>query len=46
MKLIFNGGAYKISLPKNIIEMVLHWKVKDKLKIECDGERIIITKES
>jgi len=46
MKLMFNGGVYKVSLPKSIIEMVLQWKAKDDLKIECDGKQIIITKES
>ena len=44
MKLNFNGGSYKVILPKQIIEKTLKWGKNVNLNVECDGKKIIITK--
>jgi hypothetical protein len=45
MKLILNGGSYKVSIPKQIVELVLKWKDKDELNVEYENDKIVITKK-
>lgn len=44
MKLNKNSGAYKVTIPKAIIENTLHWKNGDELKVTCDGKKVTIEK--
>lgn len=45
MKLMLNGGSFKVSLPKQIIECVLKWKVGDDLIVMYEENKIVITKK-
>lgn len=44
MKLSFNGGTYKVALPKKIVENVLKWKRNDDLIVEVEKNKVIITR--
>lgn len=44
MKLSFNGGSYKVALPKKIVENVLKWKHNDDLTVEVEKNKVVITR--
>ena len=45
MKLNYNSKAYKVTIPKAIVENVLNWKDGDELEVSCDGKQVVITKK-
>ena len=42
MKLVYNAKSYKVVLPKVIVEIVMKWKEGDELKVDVDGDKIIL----
>ena len=45
MKLIHNAGAYKVVLPKAIVEMVMKWEKGVELELGVDGDKITLRRK-
>ena len=45
MKLIHNAGAYKVVLPKAIVEMVMKWETGIELELSVDGDKITLRRK-